>query len=371
MRRRLAQLLVALAVAAIAVIAVSIGPPRHGTPLWPGARYTREDRDRALRRGLDFIYHSIARNPADFSDYGHDLLLAFYNIAVTSADPELSRAAWNMGHESALEFRRVFRTVSADEDVYGIQALILGDDMATRLGVPDPRLHAEICQAAARLSVYDHLLFDPRKEPPPADLPELCKKCGRQNARGATVCERCGTPLKMRDRYDIYQDALIATYNAGRAGISLGASYGDVLRWLPALRPYPPRRPGNDDHYYAGIYAATHVCYTWNRYSQFRLSPDCFPQEFAYLKANLPEAIRDQDPETMGEYLDSLRAFGLTLSDPLIRTGFDYLLSVQNPDGSWDDPTSKDVYARYHPTWTAIDGLRDYRWKVVMPCPAY
>jgi hypothetical protein len=23
----------------------------------------------------------------------------------------------------------------------------------------------------------------------------------------------------------------------------------------------------------------------------------------------------------------------------------------------------RDTYQRYHPTWTAIDGLRDYRWR--------
>jgi hypothetical protein len=71
----------------------------------------------------------------------------------------------------------------------------------------------------------------------------------------------------------------------------------------------------------------------------------------------------------MGEYLDSLRAFGLTSQDPLIRTGFEYLLSSQNPDGSWGDPQNRNVYGRYHPTWTAIDGLRDYRWTKVLPCP--
>ena len=32
----------------------------------------------------------------------------------------------------------------------------------------------------------------------------------------------------------------------------------------------------------------------------------------------------------------------------------------QNKDGSWGDVTDKDIYQRYHPTWTAVDGLRDY-----------
>ncbi|HEY2016923.1 MAG TPA: hypothetical protein VGH38_25640, partial [Bryobacteraceae bacterium] len=61
----------------------------------------------------------------------------------------------------------------------------------------------------------------------------------------------------------------------------------------------------------------------------------------------------------------------LTNDDPHIRAGFDYLLSVQNPDGSWGDVKDPDPYGRYHPTWTSIDGLRDYRWTRVLPCPAY
>ena len=44
------------------------------------------------------------------------------------------------------------------------------------------------------------------------------------------------------------------------------------------MRPYPARLPHNDDDYYAGVYTVTHLVYTYNDYSQFRLSPDCFPR---------------------------------------------------------------------------------------------
>jgi hypothetical protein len=56
-------------------------------------------------------------------------------------------------------------------------------------------------------------------------------------------------------------------------------------------------------------------------------------------------------------------AFGVDENHAQIREGRHYLLSQQNPDGSWGDTDAEDIYSRYHPTWTAIDGLRDYRWR--------
>jgi len=356
---------------AIAVALVGRSKPTYGTPLWPGARHTREERDLAIRRGLTFIYNSIARNPAHFREWGHDLLAAFYNIAVTSDDPELRRMAWEMGHERALEYRRMNPAVPRDVGAGELADLVFGDDAAGRVGVPDPQFHRQLREAAARFSTVDILGFDPAREPPPSDLPKECGKCGRQNERGTKVCTRCGAPLEIYNRYDLYQDALIDTYTGDRTGITLGAHYVDVLHWLPSLRPYPPRKKGDARNYYAGVYTVTHVVYTYNDYSQFRLSPACFPEEVAHLEANLQQAVADEDPETMGEYLDSLRSFGLTFTDQLIRAGFEYLLSVQNPDGSWGDVKDPNPYGRYHKTWTSIDGLRDYRWNRVLPCPAF
>ncbi len=359
-----------LVLVGIALAALRIDTPGRGAPLWPGSRFSRADRDRAVQRGLNFMYQ-IACNREDFRQYGHDLLSAFYNIAYTSSDPELRAKAWRMGHERALAFRSMHPSVPADVDSSDLMDLAFGDDAAARLGAPDPRVHTALRESAKRFSVYDYLLFDPAKEPPPADIPKSCRKCGHMNPRGSTVCSRCGQKLELYDPYDLYQDALIDTYTGDRMGITFGAHYADVLRWLPAMRPYPQRILHHEDHYYSGVYTITHVVYTYNDYSQNRLSPDCFPLEVAHLKANLTEAVRDKDPETMGEYLDSLRSFGMNFNDELIRAGFDYLLSVQNTDGSWGDTKDPDPYGRYHPTWTAVDGLRDYRWKRILPCPSF
>jgi hypothetical protein len=171
----------------------------------------------------------------------------------------------------------------------------------------------------------------------------------------------------MQSRYDVWYSSLIETYVGERYGVVLGAPYNDVIRWAPAMRPYRARAGSPD--FIPMVFAATHVVYTLNDYSKYRLWPACLPDEFELLKASLPEAIALEDPETVGELLDSLRAFGLTESDPLIRTGMEYVLRTQNSDGSWGDAKSESSYARYHPTWTAVDGLRDYRWTEAR-CPS-
>jgi hypothetical protein len=47
----------------------------------------------------------------------------------------------------------------------------------------------------------------------------------------------------------------------------------------------------------------------------------------------------------------------------------EYLLSAQNPDGSWGDPADKDLYSRYHTTWTGQGAIQEFRWKKVLACP--
>lgn len=367
MRRR--RMFSALAFVGLALAQAS--DSRYGAPLWAGSRFSVADRDRAIERGLSFMYHAIAMNPADFHDWGSDLLFAFYKISETSQSPSLRRMASDLGRERAREWRRIHPALPKNPDTYDVIDVASGNDAAERLGVPDPQLRAQLRDAAPKLSVFDYYLFDPAKEPPPSDIPEECSKCRLQNARGETICKRCGTKLKMRNRYALYQDALIGTYTGDHTGITFGVPYALVLQWLPVMRPYPQHHAGNGDDYYGGVYSATHIVYTYNDYSRFKVSRTCFAEEFDHLRANLKQAIADQDPETMGEYLDSLRSFGLSLQDPLVRTGFDYLLSAQNSDGSWGDVKDPDPYGRYHPTWTAIDGLRDYRWTRVLPCPVF
>ena len=331
-------------------------------PLWPGSRFTEKDRRRAVMRGLNFIYRT-AQDPRNFEDYGHDYLWCFYSLSAAVRDPAARRAARRMGVERARHWRRTHASVPADADAGAIANLAYGADAADSLGVYDPELKRQLTRAAPRFYARHYLLFDPRVEPPPADVPDECGRCGALNARGSEVCHVCRAPLVMRTRYDVWYDALITTYVGERSGINLGGRYSDVLKWLPTLRPYRARPGDAGEEFHDAVYAVTHVVYTLNDYGQFKLSPRLLPQEFEFLKANLRAAIADDDADMLGEFMDSLRAFGVTTSDPLMRAGMEYYLTHQNPDGSWGDRAEKDIYMRYHPTWNAVAGLSEYSWR--------
>lgn len=317
------------------------------------------ERKRAIERGLRLIYE-LSRDAEIFTEYGSDLLSCFYFTSATSKDPELCRMARRMGLERARRWRSDFTTLPEDADVSTLLFFMHGTLSAEGFGFADESLKEEIRRAASCFNAYDFLSFDPAEEPPPQDVPDVCE-CGYWNERGRKMCVRCRKRLVMASRYRVWYEGLMMTYTAAHLGVSLGASYREVLKWLPALHPYRGREMDENDDFYDSVYAVTHIVYTLNDYSVYRLSPFWLPQEFEFLKASVDDAIAMEDPEMLGEITDSLQAFGLKETHPLIVKGIDYLLSSQNADGSWGWASAEDdIYAYYHSTWTAIDGLRQY-----------
>jgi len=213
-------------------------------------------------------------------------------------------------------------------------------DVSSRLGIDNHGLGEHVRQGSHRFTARDYLGFDPVREAPPG---------------GA------------RSRYDVWCDALVLTYTGDGCGIPMGASYVDVLRWLPRMRPYGGPADGE---FRDMVLAITHLVYTLNDYNRYRLSPEWLPDEFEFLRENLKVPVAAGDAELLGEFVDCLRAFGLPDSDGVVRSGVEYLLASQNADGSWGDVDEPDVHTRYHTAWTAIDGLRDYAWSERTEWPA-
>lgn len=330
-------------------------------PLWPGSRWTEAARASAIRRGLHFIYRT-ALSSKNFAEYGSDYLWCFYTLSEAFSDPQARSLARRMGMERARHWRQLHPKLPRDADAGTIADYAFGSDAADSLGVRDERLKEEIRSRAMRYDARAYLLFDPKTEPPPSDVPDKCDFCHADNPRGATTCGVCKRKLRMRTRQDVWYDALITTYSGEHYGVPLGASYADVLRWLPTLRPYRADDRKSDE-FYDTVYAITHVVYTLNDYSIYKLDRRLLPQEFKFLRDNMVAAIEQKDSDMLGEFMDTLRAFGLVTEDPLMRKGMEYFLAHQNRDGSWGNTRERDIYLRYHPTWNAVAALSEYAWR--------
>ena len=288
-----------------------------------------DDRHAAIDRALNFLYKT-ASDKAAFSRYGDDLLWCFYTISHTASDPELRASTRRMGREFALQWRKGHQQVPTNASSDEIYKMVAGAYAADRLGVPDPRFKAELRQAARKFTARDFLGFDAAREPPHLDDP---------------------------DRYDLWYGALIRTFFGDSYGVRLGAHYHDVLQWLPRLRPYDGH---DEDMEFDIFYAITHVIYTLDRYHERGVLSSLLPEELAFLRRKLKQAIAEEDPEMVGEALDCLKATGFA-GDTQVLEGMKFLVSSQRPDGSWaGDPD--DIYTAYHSAWTGIDGLRDYHF---------
>jgi len=337
--------------------------------LWPGSRFTESDRRRAIIRGLRFVYRN-ALQAQNFDRYGPDYLWCFYTISASVSDEAVRRMAHEMGVERARRWRQLHTTLPARLDANDLIDFVFGSDAADSLGVPDERIKNQIKQAIPRFSVSDLLYFAPATEPPPTDVPRACAFDNLVSPRGSRACLRCGRPLGMRSRYDVWCEALVNAYTGERYGVRLGAGYLDVLKWLPTLRPYRGSEGGTNKDFVESVYAVTHVVYTLNDYDQNRLSPELLPDEYEFLKKNLRQAIARKDQDMLGEFIDSLKSLGLTEDDRGIQLGVEYLLAHQNADGSWGNPRAKDNHDRYHPTWNGIVALSNYTWRGAGANPA-
>ena len=315
----------------------------------------------AVRRGFNFLCSAICEAQA-FEEYGFDYLFSLLT-SLNSRDTIIRRQAQKVGHSLSVKWVAQHPSVPQDADADTIAELVFGSLSVPHFGVTDS-LKPSILAVAADCSPTEYCWFDPANEPPPNDVPEVCE-CGDCNDRGDTSCRRCGKTLAARSRYEAWLLAMIRSYLGERYGVKLGARYSDVLKWVPEMRPYPA--PGDDADFRWSICAITHIVYTLNDYNSYRLDRRWLPDEFEALRNSLDPMIEMDDPETVGEILDSLKAFRMDNSDPLIQAGVRYLLSRQNADGSWGE-LDEYAYDWHHVTLAAVNGLDEYLWRGANLC---
>jgi hypothetical protein len=287
-----------------------------------------ENRHAAIQRGLDYL-NRLAADDRNFDDFSSDLLWCFYFIAQTDRDPAMRALGMRTARQMAERWRERHRHVPPNAEPFDLQQLAMAAYVADRLGRRDPAFKNELRRAARRFSAIDNYGFDPEREPP---------------------------PYSRTDRYALWLDALIRSYAGEIYGMRLGAGYASVVKWAPCMRPYEGH---DDDTEFDAFYSVTHFVYTLDHYNQQTVAPLLLPDEIAFVRRKLRQAIDEGDPEMVGEALDTLKHVGAE-NDPLVPEGMRYLVSTQRADGAWADEDD-DLYTHFHSVWTSIDGLRDYR----------
>ena len=131
-------------------------------------------------------------------------------------------------------------------------------------------------------------------------------------------------------------------------------NYGTVMAEcanIPLLHKY------GDDAYHDQNYYATHVLLALNRYGQEALRPSAIGDRIFFYLTEQYDIVRNKvgDLDLLCEYLYCFRQFA-PRGVQFVREGEGYVMSLQNPDGSWgtEEDFEGDPYDRFHPTWTAI-----------------
>jgi hypothetical protein len=319
-------------------------------------------RDRAIRRGLGYIERST-RTPEGVQGVGSALLYALSFMATTALDWNVRSYSRALARRSFHMWRWVRGELPGTPDADTISDFVHALGALERLGLRFPRLKARLRVASQRFPATEYLGFDPHREAPPSGVPEPCA-CGAVSPRRKRRCTNpeCGLALAPMSRLRLWTLALTSAYCGDRNGVPFGISYEGMMRWLPRMRSYRGPERGLAE-FYDSVYAISHVVYTLNDYGVWRLDPRLLPQEFEYLVDHLEAALHVGDPDMIGEFLDSLRSFGYDSPDAPIAAGIGVLVSAQNKDGSWGPLEDDASYPRFHATWAALDGLRDFAWR--------
>lgn len=278
----------------------------------------------ALWLGMDYMVRS-ASNPENFTEYASDYLFFFADVYQID-DPWIQHQAKTHGLRLGdVYLKTMFPPKSADDLIDCASALyaleILGMDIEAPLAILQMQTH--------RYSQKNFLGFDPIR----GEAPDL----------------------------DLLIDLLIGFHFTERVAIELPdrASFYDSLLYVASVE-YDSDQPLGSDRYIDQNNLITHLVYTLSGYASWSVPLQFLPREYEYIRSIMPETLMWADPETLSEFVDSLKLLGFNHSDEHIAHGINLLLSLQKPDGRWEPEEVEDEYDRYHATWCAMDALRDY-----------
>ena len=149
-------------------------------------------------------------------------------------------------------------------------------------------------------------------------------------------------------KYRNYSNSLIHSFYADRIGLMLKCSYPDIFKWLPYFRPYKSLTELPYQDFIDQCYMITHIVFTNNNWGELQLHSHLYQHEYYFIRHYFMYFVSNHDTHLLSEFIECLRCFGCDDKDELIRIGVRTLLSLQSPEGLWDE--SEEPYRTYHAT---------------------
>ena len=235
---------------------------------------------------------------------------------------------------------------------------IIGMYCMERVGIRHD-IKAELLDHLSKLnySAVDYFGWDPSSQFPPDYGTEYIEKDEENDVTDEenTVTSKWGMQGVQISKYRNYSNSLIHCFYADRIGLTLQCSYYDIFKWLPYFRPYksPQELPYQD--FIDQCYMITHIIFTNNNWGELQLHSHLYLHEYYFIRHYFMYFVANHDTHLLSEFIECLRCFGCDDKDELIRIGIRTLLSLQSPEGLWDE--SDEPYRTYHATMCSSQAI--------------
>ena len=328
---------------------LKVSKSRLGDREWQDALWG-EERVQAVTKAIDRVYDmSLTGN--NFSVFGNDMIQCFYDVATVTGEPIRSKTLKYVEHLANRWKYTVMQEGwkrAARPEPSEVIEVVTGMYCMERVGIRHD-LKEEVLAFLGSEHTYtakEYFGWDP------------VGRVGLPRHGGWEVISEA-----VVSRYRLFSSSLIHAFYADRVGLTLGCPFVEIFQWLPTLRPYKGPADMSWQDYVDQCYLVTHVVFTANNWGELRLSPSLMPHEYLFLRHHLHVHIFLRDVHLIAEFVESLRCFGCTDDDPLVREGMRALLDSQTPLGIWDDTKNANPYRTYHATMCGAQALLAHKFR--------
>jgi hypothetical protein len=346
---------------------------------WHSVKQLRERRNAAVMKGMQWMRRFLTVNSMEaMIDIGDDAACLFFEIWYTSSSSTIRSAAKGIAQEMLEKYECHLLEPSR------CKCKQCHPDPAKRIDLDDKELFITLmylirCKEEMGLN----------SDAMGCKTDELWKKCGLSNTDELfSVTPEGLADVSSANWVVLLMNIMVMEFNQllFRRRWPLRWGLREAFEHLRTRQFWGP--PYNSDYnFHNSFYLVTHIAFAISAYSAIKTNPKDAPWLFDYNRRSCTywvqqawrrlsgkQADRLVDIDGLSEAVDVMRGCGLTDGgDPLLCSATVALLELQRSDGSWpfwtlDDnqlglvaeaPKEASFYSRLHPTWVAVQSLRD------------